>query len=85
MLYTPRNVSPLDIGKASGRTLICNSRSTSSSRSNGSLHGRSSLLIKTITGVRRMRQTFISLRVCVSTPLAPSMTIMTESTAVSVR
>ena len=56
-----------------------------SSRSNGSLHGRSSLLMKTITGVRRIRQTFISLRVCVSTPFAPSITIITESTAVSVR
>lgn len=41
--------------------------------------------MKTITGVERMRQTSISLRVCDSTPLAPSMTMMTESTAVSVR
>ena len=50
-----------------------------------SLEGRSSLLMKTITGVERIRHTSISLRVCDSTPLAPSMTMMTESTAVSVR
>ena len=73
------------MGKASGRTRMRSSFSTSSSRSKGSLEGRSSLLMKTITGVERIRHTSISLRVCDSTPLAPSMTMMTESTAVSVR
>lgn len=46
---------------------------------------RSSLLTKTMTGVLRIRHTSINLRVCVSTPLAPSITMITLSTAVSVR
>ena len=73
------------IGHDSGRTRMPNSASTSSSKSNGSLPSRSILLINTITGVLRMRHTSISRRVCVSTPLAASMTIITESTAVKVR
>ena len=40
--------------------------------------------MNTITGVLRMRQTSISLRVCASTPLAESMTMITLSTAVRV-
>ena len=38
-----------------------------------------------ITGVFLIRHTSISLRVCVSTPFAPSTTMITLSTAVSVR
>lgn len=52
------------MGQLSGVTCICSSFSISSSRSNGSWPGRSSLLINTITGVLRIRHTCISLRVC---------------------
>ena len=85
MLYTPLNLAPILIGQESGRTLICNSSSNSSSKSNGSRPSRSILLMKMITGVLRIRHTSMSLRVCVSTPFAPSTTMMAESTAVSVR
>ena len=43
------------------------------------------LLMNTITGVLRMRQTSNSLRVCGSTPFAQSIIITTLSTAVRVR
>ena len=51
----------------------------------GSRPSRSILLMKMITGVFLMRHTSMSLRVCASTPLAESTTMMAESTAVSVR
>ena len=43
------------------------------------------IVIDGAKGVLRIRHTSIRRRVCCSTPLAPSMTMMTESTAVSVR
>jgi len=64
------NVGPFEIGNASRPHADDAIPSpTSSSRSNGSFEGRSSLLMKTITGVLRNAQTSISLRVWVSTPL----------------
>ena len=59
--------------------------STSSSKSVGSRPSRSILLMNTITGVFRIRQTSINRSVWGSTPLTQSMTKMTLSTAVSVR
>ena len=41
--------------------------------------------MKVMIGVSRMRQTSSSLIVCASTPLAQSITISAESTAVSTR
>ena len=41
--------------------------------------------MNTMTGVRRIRHTCISLRVCVSTPFAESTTMITLSQAVSTR
>ena len=61
------------------------SASSSSRRSKGFLPSRSILLTKIITGVLRIVQTCMSLRVCASTPLAESTTMITLSTAVSVR
>ena len=51
----------------------------------GSRPSRSSLLIKVTIGVSRRRHTSISLIVLPSTPLAQSITIKAESTAVNVR
>ncbi len=59
--------------------------SISSSNSIGARLSRSSLLIKVMMGVSRMRHTLRSLMVCASTPLTESITITAESTAVSVR
>ena len=82
---TLSNFRPCPFAHVTGVTLICNSRSTSSIRSNGSLPSRSILFMNTITGVLRIRQTSIRRRVCVSTPLAESITTIALSTAVSVR
>ena len=49
------------------------------------LASRSSLLMKVKIGMWRMAQTLKSLRVCGSTPFAPSMTMTAESAAISVR
>ena len=59
--------------------------STSSKRSVGSRPSRSILLMKTMTGVLRMRQTSINRSVWGSTPFTQSITKMTLSTAVKVR
>ncbi len=58
--------------------------SISSRSSKASFPSRSSLLMKTIIGILRMRQTSTSFSVCSSTPFATSITTITESTAVSV-
>ena len=55
------------------------------SRSNGSRPSRSSLLTKVRMGVSRIRQTSMSCRVRLSTPLTESMTMRAESTAVRTR
>ena len=51
----------------------------------GPSSGRSSLFMNVKIGMSRRRQTSKSLRVCVSMPLAASITITTASTAVSTR
>ena len=53
--------------------------------SSGSRVSRSILLIKVKMGILRRAQTLKSLRVCGSTPFAPSMTITALSAAISVR
>ena len=85
ILYTPLNFAPILMGQLNGRTEIFNSDSSSSRISNGSRPSRSNLFTNIITGVLRIRHTSISLRVCCSTPLATSTTIITLSTAVNVR
>ncbi len=75
----------MPIGQVTGAHSIRSTRSISSSSSVGSRPSRSSLLMKVMIGVSRRRHTSISLIVRSSTPLAQSMTMSAESTAVSVR
>ena len=75
----------MPIGQESGTHSICSFSSMSASRSSGSSPSRSSLLMKVMIGVLRIRQTSMSLVVWVSTPLAESITMSAESTAVSTR
>ena len=75
----------MPIGQVTGAQRIFSTSSTSSSKLIGSRPSRSSLLMKVKMGVSRRRQTSISLMVRSSTPLAQSMTISAESTAVRVR
>ena len=75
----------MPIGQVTGAHSIPSTRSISSSRSVGSRPSRSSLLMNVMIGVSRRRHTSMSLIVRSSTPLAQSMTISAESTAVSVR
>ena len=75
----------MPIGQVNGTHLRASSVSISSSRSIGSLPSRSSLLIKVIIGVSRNRHTSINFNVRSSIPLATSITINAESTAVKVR
>ncbi len=75
----------MPIGQVIGAVAIFSTDSISSSNSIGARPSRSSLLMKVMIGVSRSRQTSISLMVRSSTPLAQSITIRAESTAVSVR
>src|SRR6202044_1449557 len=75
----------MPIGQVSGAHWILSTLSISSSSSIGARPSRSSLLTKVMMGVSRSRHTSMSLMVRSSTPLAQSMTIKAESTAVSVR
>jgi hypothetical protein len=59
--------------------------SSSSSRAIGLRVGRSHLFMNVKMGTPRRRQTSKSLRVCVSMPLAASITMSAASTAVSTR
>ena len=81
----PRSSRPMPIGQVSGVVPILRTLSISSSSSIGERPSRSSLLMKVMIGVSRSRQTSISLMVRSSTPLAQSMTMSAESTAVRVR
>ncbi len=81
----PRSSLPIPIGQVTGAVAIPNTFSISSSSSIGGRPSRSSLLMKVMMGVSRRRHTSISLMVRSSTPLAQSMTISAESTAVRVR
>ena len=75
----------MPMGQVTGAHWILSTDSTSSSKATGSRVSRSILFMKLRIGVLRMRQTFSSLIVCSSTPLAASITIRAESTAVSTR
>ncbi len=81
----PRSSRPMPIGQVSGAVAMPSTRSISSSSSMGARPSRSSLLMKVMIGVSRSRHTSMSLMVRSSTPLAQSMTMSAESTAVSVR
>ena len=73
------------MGQFMGYVSIPKTVSISSMRSNGSRASRSSLFTKVKMGMCLSVQTLKSFFVCASTPLAPSMTMTTESTAMSVR
>ena len=75
----------MPIGQVIGAQRMSSMRSTSSISSIGSRPSRSSLLMNVMTGVSRSRHTSMSFSVRASTPLATSMTMSAESTAVSVR
>ena len=75
----------MPIGQTRGVVSSASIESISSSSSNGSRPSRSTLLMKVMIGMSRRRQTSNSLRVCASMPLAASITMTAESTAVSVR
>ncbi len=75
----------MPMGQVTGAVRILRTLSISSSSSIGGRPSRSSLLMKVMMGVSRMRQTSINLMVLSSTPLAQSMTMSALSTAVSVR
>ncbi len=75
----------MPMGQVTGATASFSTFSISSSRSSGARPSRSSLLMKVMMGVARSRHTSIRRMVRSSTPLAQSITISAESTAVSVR
>jgi hypothetical protein len=81
----PAKLRPLPIGQVTGAVSRARVFSISSRRSNGSRLSRSSLLTKVTIGMSRRRQTSKSLRVRASMPLAASITMTAESTAVRVR
>ncbi len=81
----PRSSRPMPIGQVTGAVRMLSTFSISSSSSSAGRPSRSSLLMKVMIGVSRSRHTSISLMVRSSTPLAQSITISAESTAVSVR
>ena len=76
---------PWLIGQVTGAVSSARVFSISSRRSKGLRASRSILLMKVTIGMSRMRHTSKSLRVRASMPLAASITMMAESTAVSVR
>ncbi|MNE78803.1 hypothetical protein D3C80_1752390 [compost metagenome] len=84
-LMMPPKLLPWPTGQVMGQQGMPSSRSTSSMMSSGSRTSRSILLTNVMMGVSRWRQTSISRRVWASTPLAASITISAESTAVSTR
>ena len=73
------------LGQVAGAVSSASVFSISSRRSKGSRVSRSILLMKVTIGISRRRQTSNNLRVRASIPLAASITITAESTAVSVR
>jgi len=84
-LTMPPKLLPWPTGQVMGTQGMPSSRSTSSRMSSGSRTSRSILFTNVMMGVSRCRQTSIRRRVCASTPLAASITISAESTAVSTR
>ena len=81
----PANSAARPIGQVTGQVSSARVEATSSSNSIGSRASRSILLMKVMIGMSRRRQISNSLRVRASMPLAASITITAESTAVSVR
>ena len=81
----PPKLLPWPTGQVMGQQGMPSSRSTSSRMSSASRTSRSILFTKVMMGVSLWRQTSIRRRVCASTPLAASITISAESTAVSTR
>ena len=81
----PLNAWPDPVGQVIGATSSARVEAISSSSSIGSLASRSILLMKVTIGTSRRRQISNSLRVRASMPLAASITITAESTAVRVR
>ena len=85
MSMVPTKSRPRPTGQVTGAVSSASVFSISSIRSNGSRLSRSSLLMKVMIGMSRSRHTSNSLRVRASMPLAASITMTAESTAVSVR
>ena len=81
----PRNSGPSPSGQFFAYTRSCKVFSISSSNSSGSFAGRSILLTNVKIGIPRIRQISNSFSVCDSMPFAASMTMITESTAISTR
>ena len=81
----PLKAWPEPVGQVMGATSSARVEAISSRSSIGSLASRSILLMKVMIGTSRRRQISNSLRVRASMPLAASITITAESTAVSVR
>ena len=75
----------MPIGQVMGAHSIWSLSSMLARRSIGLIPSRSSLLMKVMIGVFRIRQTSMSFSVWVSTPLPLSMTISALSTAVRTR
>ena len=82
---TPAKDLPMPTGQVNGTTSIPNAVSISSINSMGGFTSRSILLMKVTIGVLRARHTSSKRKVCDSTPLAASITINAESTAVNTR
>ena len=82
---TPANDLPMPTGQVKGTTSIPRAVSISSINSMGGFTSRSILLMKVTIGVLRARQTSSKRKVCDSTPLAASITMSAESTAVNTR
>ena len=85
MSITPAKDLPMPTGQVNGTTSIPRAFSISSINSRGRLTSRSILLMKVMSGVLRARHTSRRRKVCDSTPLAASITMSAESTAVSTR
>ena len=75
----------MPIGQVTGAVSMRSTLSISSRSSMAGRPSRSSLLMNVMIGVSRSRHTSISLMVRSSTPLAQSITMSAESTAVRVR
>ena len=73
------------MGQVTGQVSSARVEATSSSSSIGSRASRSILLMNVMIGMSRRRQISNSLRVRASIPLAASITMTAESTAVRVR
>ena len=82
---TPWKIPPMPTGHDIGATSSASASATSSSVSNTLRPSRSTLFTKVMIGTERIRQTSNSFLVCGSIPLAASITMIAESTAVSVR